>query len=419
MTLILRPHRGEVMAPFDLPDRRFWIPTEAEIRNATTTDEYFRNTRGVLERNGIDARGVMEVYTTGLPYLEPWGVVAGTYEVAKLFEGHPVNLWAMDEGQIFLSDPGRALYEPIVRIEGRYRDFAEFETAMLGFLSSFSSVTTRAARLRLAAGDRLLISFGTRRTHPALAAAIERGCYVGGFDGFSNVTGSGLLGVPASGTMPHALVQIVGDSETAWRLFDSTLDRKIPRIALVDTFCDEKTEAIRAWEVLGSDLWGVRLDTPASRRGDFRKIIEEVRWELDIRGGTKVRILASGRIDEAEIVRLKDLVDGFGVGTAVAYPPLIDFSAKIVEVRGDGARTFRAKRGGLGGCKEVYRLRGGLADVVRLEGRPVPKRTTRLLRPLLNAGRFVRRYEGLPSIRSRVRRGLRRIGKGIPSLRGQ
>lgn len=410
------PRRGR-MRSWDLADRMFWIPTDTEIREGATTDEYFRNTREVLAKNRIDSPVVVEAYAPALPYTENWAVVAGTYEVAKLLEDRPVDLWAMREGEIFLSDGSHAIYEPVLRIEGRYRDFGEYETAILGFLSSFSSVTTRAARFRLAAGDRLLFSFGTRRAHPALAGAIERGCYLGGFDGVSNVAGARMLGVRAAGTMPHALVQVLGEPERAWRLFDASVDPAVPRVAIADTFSDEKAEALRAWEVLGSRLWGVRLDTPSSRRGDFRKIIEEVRWELDLRGGRKVRILASGRLDETEVARLRDLVAGFGVGTAVAYPPLIDFSAKVVEVRSaDGGTSFRGKRGGLGGRKEVYRSRGAIADVVQAAGRRPPRGTAPLLRPLLRQGTFVRRYEGLETIRSRVREGLRRLRRGTPSL---
>ena len=48
----------------------------------------------------------------------------------------------------------------------------------------------------------------------------------------------------------------------------------------------------------------MRLDTPSSRRGDFYRIIEEVRWELNLRGFDHVKIIASGGIDEYEILRL-------------------------------------------------------------------------------------------------------------------
>ena len=97
-----------------------------------------------------------------------------------------------------------------------------------------------------------------------------------------------------------------------------------------------------------------------------------MRWELNIRGGKDVKIIVSGRLSEENLVQLQDLVDGFGVGTAVAYPPVIDFSAKIVEVDDKGKRSFRAKRGGLGGRKEVFRRRG-FEDTVALTGTSAPK----------------------------------------------
>jgi nicotinate phosphoribosyltransferase len=400
---------------FDLDDRLFWLASEGEIREGKTTDEYFLHTKEVLRKNLVDSRVVMEVYARDVPYPQNWGVVTGIYEVAKLLEGLPVNVWAFDEGSVFVADAATALYEPLMIIEGKYSDFAEYETALLGLLTSSTSVSTRAARFRMAAGKRLLFSFGTRRVHPALSALVERACYIAGFDGVSNVLGAKLLKIVASGTMPHALIQILGDQERAWKMFDKTIPQSVKRIALVDTFWDEKTEAVKALQVLGSQLWGVRLDTPASRRGDFRKIIEETRWELDIRGGRKVKLIASGRLDEDSVSKLSDVVDGFGVGTAVAYPPVIDLSAKIVEVTRRGKREFRAKRGGLGGRKVIYRARG-FKDTVALDGSAKPRGSVAMLKPLLKDGKLVRSYEGIDAIRSRAAKGLHELAGSKPSL---
>jgi nicotinate phosphoribosyltransferase len=399
----------------DLEDRLFWLATEKEIRKAETTDAYFLHTKKVLQRNHIDTRVVMEVYARDVPYGDNWGILSGVYEVAKLLEGLPIDVWAFDEGSVFVADGTTALYEPLMIIEGRYADFVEFENPLLGLLSSSTSVSTRAAKFRLAAQSKLLLSFGTRRVHPALAAMVERACYLAGFDGVSNVLGAKLLKLEASGTMPHALVQVLGSQEKAWRLFDEAIPRATPRVALVDTFWDEKAESIKALEVLGPRLWGVRLDTPASRRGDFLKIAEEVRWELDIRGGKKVKIIASGRLDEEAIARLNSVVDGYGVGTAVAYPPIIDLSAKIVEVDEGGRKEFRGKRGGLGGRKAVYRS-AGFADHVVLEGSPKPNRSVALLKPLLVDGKLVRRFDGIDEVRSKVKQSLDELKGSKPSL---
>ncbi len=400
--------------PSDLGDRLFWLSTEKEIKEATTTDAYFLHTKNVLQKNRIGTKVVMEVYARDVPYPDNWGILTGVYEAAKLLEGLPINVWAFDEGSVFVAEGTKAIYEPLVIIEGRYVDFVEYENPLLGLLSASTSISTRAAKLRIAAADKLLISFGTRRVHPALAPLVERACYLTGFDGLSNVLGAKLLGIEASGTMPHSLVQVLGSQEKAWRLFDKTVPKGIPRVALVDTFWDEKTESIRALEVLGRKLWGVRLDTPASRRGDFAKIAEEVRWELDIRGGKHVRILASGRLDEEEIGKLNALVDGYGVGTSVAYPPVVDLSAKIVEV-GDRQRKYAAKRGGLGGRKDVYRS-AGFKDHVTLQGADKRNLGRALLKPLIQDGEVVRRFEGLESIRTRVKSDLAGLKQAQPSL---
>jgi len=403
------------MAKRDLRDRLFWLANEREIKTAKTTDIYFLNTKQVLAKYHIDSEVVMEVFVRELPGNAPWGVLSGVYEVAKLLEGVPVDLWAFDEGSIFLANGKSALYEPVITIAGRYRDFVEYENPILGLLSSSTSISTKAARFRVVAGDRQVVSFGTRRVHPALAPLVERSCYIAGFDGVSNVLGGKLLGVEPSGTMPHALVQIIGDQEKAWRLFDKTMPKSVKRTALVDTFWDEKTEAIKAYETLGARLWGVRLDTPSSRRGSFRQIIEEVKWELKIRGGEGVKIFVSGRLTEEDILSLKDIVDGFGVGTAVAYPPDVDFAAKIVEVKEKGKSYPRAKRGGLGGRKDVHRTKG-YRDVVSLHGTAGPTGSKPMLRQVINKGKIVTEFESIEAIRAKVIGELNKVTKSEPLL---
>ena len=124
--------------------------------------------------------------------------------------------------------------------------------------------------------------------HPALAPMIDRSAYIGGCDGVSVVESAKFLGEKPVGTIPHALILVVGDPVKAFMMFDEVVDKDVRRIALVDTFGDEKFEALNAAEALGESLFAVRLDTPSSRRGNFRRIIEEVRWELDLRGYQEV-----------------------------------------------------------------------------------------------------------------------------------
>ncbi|MDH7555914.1 MAG: nicotinate phosphoribosyltransferase, partial [Candidatus Methanosuratincola sp.] len=241
---------------------------------------------------------------------------------------------------------------PQMAIVGKYGSFVSVETATVGLICQASGVATAAARVKKAAGGKTVFAFGIRRMHPALAPMLDRSAYIGGFDGVSGVMGAKLLGIPPSGTMPHPLILIFGKQEAAWSAFDEVVDPSVPRIALVDTMCDEKFEAIRAAELLGDRLDGVRLDTPGSRRGDFLEIVKEVRWELDLRGYRHVKIYVSGGLGESSVSRLAaGPVDGFGVGTSVSNAPTIDFSLDLVEVQGKPL----SKRGKYGGRKQAWR----------------------------------------------------------------
>lgn len=401
----------------DLADRLFWLALEEEIKSAETTDIYFEHAVEVLRKKHVDPEVVMEVYTRRLPEDAEWGVVTGIYEVAKLLEGCRVNVKAMEEGEVFLSRAGSAIVEPVMQIEGRYSEFAKYETPLLGLLCSSSGISTKSARIRISAGEKILLSFGTRRAHPALAPMIDRAAYIGGMDGVSNILAGELLGVKAQGTMPHAMILCFGDQVMAWKSFDEVMPPDIPRIALIDTFADEKTEAIAAFEALGERLSAVRLDTPSSRRGNWRKIVEEVRWELNIRGGEKVKIFLSGGLDEDSVAELADIADGFGVGTAVSSAQPVDFNAKIVEVKRGDTFVPLAKRGDLAGRKQVYRSLNGFEDIVTEADEPAPNGFEPLLTDLIVDGDIVRGFKRVEEIREETLRKVKALTVAETTLR--
>ncbi len=393
----------------DLEDRLFWLPTEQEIKDAETTDVYFEYSRDALRFAGINPKVTMEVFTRKNPFGARWAVACGIYEVAKLLQGVPVDVDAMEEGEVFLTDPELASHEPIVRVMGKYQDIALYENPILGFLSQCSGICTKSARLVHLAKKKNIISFGTRRVHPALAPLVERSSYIGGVVSVSNVLGAKLLRRNPSGTMPHAFVLCVGDETEAWKLFDRALPKDVPRIALIDTLSDEKIAAVKAFEALGKKLYGVRIDTPTSRRGDMKKLVQEVRWELDIRGGKSVKIIVSGGIGEKEVIELRDFVDGFGIGASISAAPVIDFCDKIVEIsseqgKGKTQRIFRAKRGDLSGKKNVFRSlnRGKFTDVLTLKEKPLSSDYKPLIYPLIRNGKIVREFKKIDDLRRRT-----------------
>jgi nicotinate phosphoribosyltransferase len=330
------------------PQRRqpaFHTATPEDILAGRITDVYFVRTAEILKARGMDKRVKAEFIVKSLPDGWEWGVLAGIEEAARVLSSLPVNVRALREGTLFYPD------HPVLEIEGPYSAFGIYETCLLGLICQASGVATKAARCKRLAGDRKVISFGARRMHPALAPMIERSAFVGGCDGVAVVQSADLIGEEAIGTIPHALIILLGSGADAIRAFDEVIDKKVGRVALVDTFGDEKFESIAAAEAVGNRLAGVRLDTPSSRRGDFPKILREVRWELDLRGYRDVKLYVSGGIDEEQIPGLNEWVDAYGIGTSISNAPVIDFSMDIVEVEGEPL----AKRGKMSGSKRLYR----------------------------------------------------------------
>ncbi|MBI3291929.1 MAG: nicotinate phosphoribosyltransferase, partial [Elusimicrobia bacterium] len=329
-----------------MPDQtcRFFTASDDEIRAGAVTDVYFLRTKQVLEARGLDKPVRVEVVAKGLPAGHEWAVLAGVEDALRLLKGCPVMVEGLPEGSVFKA------YQPVLSLEGRYLDFGLYETALLGFLCQASGVATKAARCRRLIGTKPLIHFGARRMHPAIAPMLDRSAYIGGCDGVAVVLSAEKIGIAPSGTIPHALVLLVGDTLETARAFHAVIDPAVRRVALIDTFQDEKFEALRLAAGMGDALWALRLDTPSSRRGNFAKILQEVRWELDLRGFANLKLLVSGGLDEADIPPLVPWADAFGIGTAISNAPVIDLSLDIVEIEGEPI----AKRGKESGGKQLF-----------------------------------------------------------------
>jgi nicotinate phosphoribosyltransferase len=373
----------------------FDIVPESAIVEGRATDAYFLRTEEALEHAGRNPEVVAEVtadqFATGA-----FEVFTGVKDAANLLAGYDVDVDALPEGTLF--DGG-----PVMRIEGPYLEFCRLETSLLGFLSHASGIATAALEARRAAPDSSILSFGARHVHPSIATVVERNALLAGLDGFSHVAAGDQLDRTASGTMPHALMICFGpgNQEDAWRAFDEAVDEKTPRIALCDTYDDEADEAIRAAE-MGFD--SVRLDTTGSRRGDFRHIIRETRWELDAEGHEDVEIFVSGGITPETIRELRDVADGFGVGSYISNADPVDFALDIVEIGGEPA----AKKGKLSGTKSVYRTPDG-GHHVALADEPGPTDGESLLEPLVRDGEVVAEFD-LDAAIDRAAADARRVG---------
>ncbi len=376
-----------------------------DIQKGLVSDVYFERTRQVLEKLNINKYVTAEIVLKKFPVDYHWGVWAGLEESLEVLNGLKINVWSMPEGTIF------DVNQPLMVIEGPYLEFGIYETALLGFLCQASGIASKAARCRMAAVEKQVISFGARRMHPAIAPMIERNAYIGGCDGVAVVKSAELLGLEPSGTIPHALILIMGDTVSAVKAFNKIIDKKVKRVALVDTFFDEKFEALNVAQALGDDLFGVRLDTPGNRRGDFLSILKEVRWELDLRGFQNVKILVSGGIDEYKILELNEVVDAYGVGTSISNSPVLDYSMDIVAIEGEPI----AKRGKPSGKKNVFRCPMCYKTIVVPAGwkySPVchcGQDYENMLKPIVEKGKLAKLYPSVYEIRDYVLKQLEKF----------
>ncbi len=387
---------------------KFHVLSPEDITAGRATDIYFIRAVEALKAAGLEEAVVRaEFHVASLPRGYRWAVYAGLKEALYALEGRPVTVYSMPEGTLFGEN------EPLMVIEGRYVDFAVYETTVLGILRHYSSIASKAARVKKAAGGKTCLFFGARVLHPAVQPMADRAAYIGGCDGVSGVPGAEMMGKRPSGTMPHALMIIFralkGDHAQAWLWFDKTAPPDVPRVVLADTFLDEREESLIAARLLGGRLWGVRLDTPGSRRGDMLKIAREVRWALDLAGYRDVKIVVSGGLDEEEVARLAEVADVFGVGTSIAFPPSVDISMDIVEVKTGDGWTPITKRGKLPGFKQVYDCGG---RHITAPWRDPPPRcpdgseARPLLRKYMEDGRIVERLPDEDEIRQYVLRQL-------------
>jgi nicotinate phosphoribosyltransferase len=310
-------------------------------------DVYFLHARDILRAEGINPVVTVEVFPAKS------GLLCGIREVLTLL-AHVLppssEVWALNEGEQITAK------EVVLRITAPYLSFAIYETTYLGILASESGWATAAREIVEAASPVPVISFGARHIHPNVSAQMEYAAIVGGCVTGATPAGAALAGKQPSGTMPHALILVVGDTLATLRMFDRHMPPDVSRVALVDTFQDEAEESLHVATGMEGKLWGVRLDTPAERGRVTPDLVKEVRARLDQAGFPNVKIFVSGGLSADRIRLFRETnapVDGFGVGSAISSAPPIDFTADIHEI--DGLPI--AKRGRIPGVTPNPRLR--------------------------------------------------------------
>ena len=321
-----------------------------EILSGDSADVYFARADTILEREGLDPVVTMEVFA------RQDAILCGIDEAKNLI-GHVLGECDPAETRVeALSDGDRiSPKEVVLRIRARYRRFGLYETAILGMLAQSTGWATAARECVDVAAPQPVISFGARHVHPDITDVLDYAAIVGGCVGASTPAGARLAGLSPTGTMPHSLVLIFGDTVEAAKAFDRDLDSDVARVVLVDTFKDEAEEALRVAHALGDRLYGIRLDTPSERGRVTADLVKEVRARLDQEGYQHVKIVVSGGLNPERIAYFKEQatpIDSYAVGSYISGATPIDFTGDIKEIDG---RPI-AKRGRIPGVTESPRL---------------------------------------------------------------
>ena len=292
------------------------------------SDKYFENIGAMLRQ--LSAEGYRYVGPAPhLPAGDPAGVETGEMHVemqwftrrpgatvvvgvdkaiemlrygAGYFEGERfVCTWdqleveAVHDGALVKYNGDPTQVQPVMRVRGRYRDFALLETPTLGILTRASRVATNVYQTLVAARGKPVLFFPARfDLHEVQAAdgyaynvAVQRFNldYEATLGPFVSTDAQGdWWGGAGGGTVAHAAIAcFFGDTAEAMLAFCATRPPRIPRIALVDFNNDSVGDSLATLDAMfaryrelvdaGDEteakkyvLYGVRLDTSGSVR---------------------------------------------------------------------------------------------------------------------------------------------------------
>jgi nicotinate phosphoribosyltransferase len=393
------------------------------------TDMYHPDSAHVSWRNGQNGQTTFDLYTRKAPFGGAYLLVAGLeaalefahtfrytaeelkflatirdYDAAFLddlaelrFTG---EILALPEGSIAFPD------EPIVRVTAPFREAILLEAGLLQAVGLSTLIATKASRIVYAANqghDRRVSEFAFRRAQEPMTVA--RASYIGGCSSTSLLNAAYEYRLPATGTVPHALIEMFDTEEEAFEAIAEAYNRYT---LLIDTYNTRRAihiaieVGLRSQETQGHTLAAVRLDS-----GDLVADTIYVREQLDKAGLYSVRILASGDLDEWKIqdmLQAGATVDSFGVGTALGS------GAGSVERAIEGGslgtvykESWYVNEAGIEhpklkiagekttwpGKKEIYRHPEWEEDVIQLAHEPRPDNYHRLLKPVMNNGEIV------------------------------
>src|SRR5215467_13410344 len=312
------------------------------IHPGLMTDLYHPDSAFVSWREGLNGLTTFDLYTRTAPFGGAYLLIAGVeaalefvqafryaeeelrflahirdYDSAFLDELANLHftgeILALPEGSIAFAN------EPIMRVTAPFREALLLEAGLMQAVALSTLIATKASRIVYAAEQgrpRRVAEFAFRRAQEPLTVA--RSSYIGGCASTSLLNAAYEYRLPATGTVPHALIELYSTEEEAFEAVAAAYNRYT---LLLDTYDPRRAihtaigVALRSQETLGHTLAAVRLDS-----GDVAGDSIYVREQLDKAGLAGTRILASGDLDEWKITDLLNAgaaIDSFGIGTAL------------------------------------------------------------------------------------------------------
>lgn len=304
---------------FDIDVRR--------MRKGQYSDAYFVNTVRILEvlaqegytfcgnsdrplDNKVIQTGELVVEMQFFTRRKPFSVVGGVDEALAIlatctgyFDEHggfvntsgELEIEAVHDGVIVPYEGNSMDVRPVLRVRGRYRDFACLETQILGVLTETTRVATNVYNVLVAAGGKEILFFPARFAHYRVQA-VHGYAYDLGIQAYNRESGKNCRpmvstdiqgewwGGKGGGTIAHATIAcFLGDTAETMRQFARTLPVTIPRIALVDFHNDCVGETLAVMQAMYQKycelqrlglfseaekyvLFAVRLDTSGDMR---------------------------------------------------------------------------------------------------------------------------------------------------------
>lgn len=354
------------------------------------------------------------------------------FQYLKSTDCSDVEIYAIPEGSVVFPRI------PLIRVEGPLLIAQLVETAFLNLVNYASLVATNAARHRQVAGSgKMLFEFGLRRAQgPDGGISASKYCYMGGFDGTSNVDAGRRFGIPVRGTHSHAFVSsFTGVEEITERslsynngdckcddfvelaqrwlsklqaakslsgMFSETNHSELAAFAsyalsfptkfqaLVDTFDVMRSgvpnfcAVALALDELGYKALGIRLDSGdlAYLSKQSRKVFSIIEKEFGVPGFGSLVITASNDINEETLEALNKQgheIDAFGIGTHLvtcSTQPALGCVYKLVEINKKPRMKLSQdiEKVTIPYKKEAYRLYGveGFALVDIMQGEDEP-----------------------------------------------